>query len=138
MRFVKIAAPAIFILFLELAALQRNAVWHTLLTMWTDCAAKSPQKSRTHNNLGNCYLLLGKHFPAIAEYQKAVELDNTNMQAQYNLATQLDNVGLTSQAMRPYEVFCRFSPPTFHEQKKLSCSRLQELLREATDQSNRK
>ena len=138
MRCVKVAVPAIILLFLVLATVQRNAVWHTLLTMWTDCAAKSSQKSRTHNNLGNCYLLLGKHFPAIAEYQKAVGLDNTNMQAQYNLATQLDNVGLSSLAARHYEVFCRFAPPTFPEQKKAACRRFQELNHEMSTESKRR
>lgn len=130
MRLVRESVLIIVVLALTAAALQRNTAWHTLLAMWADCAAKSPQKSRTHNNLGNCYLLLGMHFPALAEYQKAVALDPGNMEAQYNLATQLDNVGLVSLAMKPYELFCKFAPATFAQQQKRSCGRYQELLNE--------
>lgn len=131
MRSVRESVLIIVVLALTASALQRNATWHTLLAMWTDCAAKSPQKSRTHNNLGNCYLLQGMHFPAIAEYQKAVALDPGNMEAQYNLAVQLDNVGLVSLAIKPYEMFCKFAPATFPRQQKRSCDRYQELLNEA-------
>lgn len=116
---------------LTAAAVSRNAAWHSLLAMWEDCARKSPAKSRTHNNLGNCYVLLERYFPAIAEYQKAVALAPGNLEAQYNLATALDTVGLVSQAMRPYEVFCRLAPPVFAEHKHRACTRLQELLDDA-------
>lgn len=137
MRLVRESVLVIVVLALTAAALQRNTTWHTLLAMWADCAAKSPQKSRTHNNLGNCYLLLGMHFPAIAEYQKAVALDPGNMEAQYNLAVQLDNVGLVSLAIKPYELFCRFAPAAFPEQQKRSCDRYQELLNEVKQPQGR-
>jgi protein O-mannosyl-transferase len=110
------------------AAHQRNAQWHALLSMWQDCAAKSPDKSRTRNNLGNCYILLQRHFSAIAEYERAVALDPGNLEAQFNLAFAYDGVGLYNQAMRPYEVFCRLAPPAYAEQKDKACSRLRELL----------
>jgi tetratricopeptide (TPR) repeat protein len=113
---------------LTLAAHQRNEEWDTLLAMWQDCAAKSPDKSRTRNNLGNCYILLQRHFSAIAEYERAVALDPGNLEAQFNLAFAYDGVGLYNQAMRPYEVFCRMAPPAYAEQKDKACSRLRELL----------
>ena len=109
-------------------AMQRNAQWHTLLAMWEDCARKSPNKSRTHNNLGNCHLLLGRHFSAIAEYQKAVALEPGNMEAHYNLGLTLDTVGLYTQAMRSYETFCRSAPRALAEHRAQACSRLDELL----------
>ena len=31
---------------------QRNAVWRTELSLWQDCVNKSPQKERTHYNMG--------------------------------------------------------------------------------------
>ena len=124
---MKTLISMLIILLLAGAAIHRNRVWHTLLAMWTDCAAKSPQKSRTHNNLGNCYSLLDQHFAAIAEYQKAVALDKGNMEAQYNLAVKLDSVGFSSLAIQPYDLFCRFAPPTFPEQKRYACERLREL-----------
>ncbi len=127
MRVVKTVLAVFIIMLLTVASVRRNAAWHSLLSLWTDCAAKSPQKSRTRNNLGNCNLLLKRYFPAIAEYQKAVELNPRNMEAQYNLATTLDTVGLLSQAMRPYETFCRMAPPEYAEQRAQTCRRLEEL-----------
>ena len=125
-----ILALAVIIL-LTGAAHQRNAQWHTLLDLWQDCAAKSPNRSRTHNNLGNCYLLLGRHFSAISEYERAVALEPGNLEAQYNLASAYDSVGMVNQAMRHYDVFCRLAQPTYGEKKEKSCERLQELLNRA-------
>lgn len=119
---------ALLVIALAAASFHRNSAWHSLLALWEDCARKSPEKSRTRNNLGNCNLLLNRHFPAIAEYQKAVQLDPRNLEAQYNLATTLDTVGLFSQAMPPYEVFCREAPSVYAEQKAAACRRLRELL----------
>ena len=129
---MKTVISLLIVLLLAGAASHRNRAWHTLLAMWTDCAAKSPQKSRTHNNLGNCYSLLDQHFSAIAEYQRAVALDKGNMEAQYNLAVKLDSVGFSALAIQPYDMFCKFAPPTFPEQKRYACERLRELLRDAT------
>jgi Flp pilus assembly protein TadD len=120
----------IVVLVLTAAALPWNTTWHTLLAMWTDCAAKSPQKSRTHNDLGSCYLLPGMYFPATAEYQKAVVLEPGNREARCNRAVQLDNMGLLSLAMKPYALFCTFVPAAFSQQRRRSCDRYQELLDE--------
>ena len=123
---------------LTAASVARNTRWHTLLAMWEDCARKSPNKSRTHNNLGNCYLLLGQRFSALAEYQKAVALEPGNLEAQYNLATTADIVGMYNLALRPYEVFCRAAPPEFMKQRLQACARKEELLamvRQGADRS---
>jgi tetratricopeptide (TPR) repeat protein len=109
-------------------AFSRNVRWKTLLAMWDDCAGKSPNKSRTHNNLGNCQLLLGNYFSALAEYQKAVALEPGNWEARYNLATTLDTVGLYNQAVQAYDVVCRHAPPSFAGPRARACARLQELL----------
>jgi tetratricopeptide (TPR) repeat protein len=128
MHAVRAILAALLVLALTGTAVLRNARWHSLLAMWEDCAGKSPDKSRTHNNLGNCYLLLGRHFSALAEYQRAVAIEPRNLEAQYNLATTLDTVGLLTQAIGPYDVFCRQAPPAFAEQRAKACARLRELL----------
>lgn len=131
MHAAKTIIAVLLLLALTGAAVHRNARWHTLLAMWTDCAHKSPNKSRTRNNLGNCYLLLGRHFPALAEYRRAVAIDPGNLEAQYNLATTLDAVGLFPQAVVPYDVFCRLAPPALAEHRAKACARLEELLTRA-------
>ena len=59
---IRIAVLALVVILFTGMAYERNSVWHTLLTLWQDTAAKSPGKSRVFNNLGNCYILEGMHF----------------------------------------------------------------------------
>jgi tetratricopeptide (TPR) repeat protein len=137
MHLLRDSVLILVVLVLTAAALQRNTTWHTLLVMGTDCAAKPPKKSRTHNNLGNWYCLLGMYFPAIAEYQKAVALDPGNRETRYNCAVQLDNGGLALLAMKPFSLFCTFAPPDFPRQQKRPCDRYQELFDEAKGSQRR-
>ena len=66
---LKMIVMAAVIVLLGLAAFQRNGVWVTKLSLWTDVARKTPAKSRVHNSLGNCYMLLGDSFHAVEEYK---------------------------------------------------------------------
>jgi len=112
-------------------AYERNSVWHTLLTLWQDAAAKSPGKSRVFNNLGNCYILAGKHFKGIEAYQRAVALDRNNIEAYYNLGVNFENVGIMNQALYYYDWFCKNAPSSYREQQEQACKRVVELTRGA-------
>jgi tetratricopeptide (TPR) repeat protein len=125
---LRVLLAVLMVAALTTVSVMRNARWHTLLSMWEDCARKSPNKSRTHNNLGNCYLLLGQHFSALAEYQKAVALEPGNLEAQYNLATTSDAVGMHNLALRHYDVFCRLATSQFGEQRARACARVEDLV----------
>lgn len=84
---------------------RRNTVWQTKLALWRDAALKSPNKSRPQNNLGNCYLLLGKNAEAAASYQKAIRLDSQNAESYYNLALALKNLGRDDEAFLVHRMF---------------------------------
>jgi tetratricopeptide (TPR) repeat protein len=130
-RVLGICLAVMLVLALTGASMQRNVRWRTLLAMWQDCVRKSPDKSRTHNNVGNCHVLLKEYFPAIAEYQKAIELEPGNMEAYFNLAQALDIVGLYNPAMRNYDIFCRNAPPQLENAREKACLRLRELMARA-------
>jgi tetratricopeptide (TPR) repeat protein len=117
----------LIIFVLAAASYFRNRVWDTKLSLWSDVAEKSGQKSRAHNNLGNCYMLLDRPFKAIEEYRAAIALDAGNIEAYYNIAMNLEKVGLLSQAASYYEHFCRAAPPEYDEQKQSSCRAVQAL-----------
>ncbi len=121
----------VLIVILAGAAFHRNRVYGTLLSLWKDAAQKSPMKSRPHNNLGNCYLLLGKYFQAIDEYEKAIALDRNNIEAYYNIATSYDNVGIYNQAVYYYDIFSTNAHAEYDEQKKISRDRINALLKDA-------
>jgi tetratricopeptide (TPR) repeat protein len=64
---------------------ERNAVFRDQITIWADCAAKSPDKSRPHNNLGIFLKKKGKVKEAIAHFKTAVEIDPEYASAHINL-----------------------------------------------------
>jgi len=53
---------------------QRNAVWNDKIVFWQDCVKKSPEKSRTVNNLGLAYSEHGEYSQAIGAYQKSLDI----------------------------------------------------------------
>ena len=99
----------------------RNMVWDTKLSLWYDVAQKSGQKSRAHNNLGNCYMLLDMPLKAVEEYRIAIQLDAGNIEAYYNIAMNYETAGMPHQAASYYEHFCRSAPPVYEEQRRSSC-----------------
>lgn len=84
---------------------ERNKVWQTKLTLWQDAAFKSPHKSRPHNNLANSYFLLGNYPAAAGHYQKAIQLDQNNLEPYYNLALTLKNLGRIDEALQVHRKF---------------------------------
>ena len=112
------------------AAFQRNGIWVTKLSLWTDVASKTPDKSRVRNSLGNCYMLLGDSFRAVEEYKAAIALDKANYEAYFNLAVNLENIGLGREARGYYAFFCRAAPREFPEATQTACERVERLTRE--------
>ena len=59
----------------------RAALWADPVALWEDTARKSPNKSRTHFQLGVAYTDAQRYDAAIAEFQKTAEIDKPD----YNL-----------------------------------------------------
>jgi hypothetical protein len=60
---------AVTIIF-SLWAYERNEVWRDDLTLWADCAKKSPNKARPLTNLGVALWQRGKNEEAMQHYSK--------------------------------------------------------------------
>jgi hypothetical protein len=65
--------------------LSRNQVYQSEIALWEDTVAKSPNKARTHNNLGYAYLSAQRKEEARRELSVALQLDPLLYQARYNL-----------------------------------------------------
>ncbi len=126
---VQIVLFSVLIVCLGATSFERNFVWDTKLSLWSDVASKSRLKSRAHNNLGNCYALLNRTFDAIGEYKIAVSLDRNNIEAYYNLGMFLEDVGILNQAVYYYNIFCKTAPRGYAEQTRKSCERVDALSR---------
>ena len=72
-----------------------------------------------HNNLGNCYFIQKEFISAIAEYKKAIELNNKMYKAYYNLAVSLEKIGRKSEAVYYYLIFLRKAPASYNHTKKI-------------------
>jgi protein O-mannosyl-transferase len=104
-------------------AYQRNEIWTTKLSLWTDVARKTPNKSRVRNSMGNCYALLGRHFEAITEYEIALKLDPQNTEVYYNLGVNYEIVGILNRAFYYYDAFCSLAPADHQEAVMRACER---------------
>ena len=82
---------------------QRNFVWKTEYTLWSDVIAKSPDKPRPLNNLGNDFYHRGDHDKAYAIYLKVLALNPTNQFVYNNIGTILFHDGKIDEARDAYQ-----------------------------------
>lgn len=86
-RFLVPAAATLWVASLSMATLARNEVWRSALSLWSDTAAKSPDKWRPWFNLGCAYGEIGRLEDAERCFRKVLELEPRIMLAYSNLAT---------------------------------------------------
>ena len=134
--YLNMISLAAVVLLLAFAAHQRNSVWVTKLSLWTDVASKTPAKSRVHNSLGNCHMLRGDSFRAVQEYVIAIALDKANYEAYYNMAINLEKIGLGREALGYYAFFCKAAPHAYPAATKTACERVAGLTRELAPPGN--
>ncbi len=60
----------------SLATFNRNRVWKTELSLWTDVLKKSPNKVRAHLNLGEAYFHISQYQRALYHFNRAIEVDD--------------------------------------------------------------
>jgi tetratricopeptide (TPR) repeat protein len=89
---VRIAAPVIVVILLTVMTIQRNPVFANNVTLWEDAVQKSPDKARTHFNVGAAYQTSGRLNDAIREYQVALSIKPDIHSAYSNMAAiQIDS-----------------------------------------------
>ncbi len=82
----------------------RNAAYRTETSLWADTVAKRPESARAHNNLGHHLYTAGRTGEAIAQYEAALRLDPTYIDAHDNLGSALmDQPGRLNDAIAQYE-----------------------------------
>jgi tetratricopeptide (TPR) repeat protein len=116
---VTVAICITVVISLSIATYERNKVWRTELSLWTDVVSKSPKKARTHTNIGNAYLAEGLADKAIEHYQTALGLppdisepvgDYNYAKIHYNLGKAYGAKGLKDKAMEHYKTAINLNP----------------------------
>jgi tetratricopeptide (TPR) repeat protein len=82
---VQLGLVSIVALALGLATIQRNRVYLSTLSLWSDTVAKRPANARAHTNLGNALFERGRIAEAMAQFQNAVGIDPASPEAHNGL-----------------------------------------------------
>jgi len=89
---------------------QRNRTWSDEIALYRDCAEKSPQKARPHNNLGAALSRQGYLKEAIEHYHTALRLKPGYVDAHYNLGYALAKQGNLNEGMYHFQQVLRREP----------------------------
>lgn len=92
------------------ATYQRNHVWRDRRALWTDVAAKSPDKPRVLTNLGKYYVDTLSPAAAIPLLEHAVALSPDYYPAHYSLGLALYQQGRADQALVHFIATTRLAP----------------------------
>ena len=83
---IKLVLFSVLTVLLGLATYQRNTVWADSVSLWSDCAAKSPNKARPQYNLACELYEQGNYTEAAKYYTRTIELDPSRYDAYEGLA----------------------------------------------------
>ncbi|OAI56626.1 hypothetical protein AYO49_03885 [Verrucomicrobiaceae bacterium SCGC AG-212-N21] len=84
-RWTAPAALAAWVALLSAATLNRNEVWQSETSLWSDTVLKSPNKARPWDNLGVCHYMAGREDEAIACLMKSATLNPQHLPAYIKL-----------------------------------------------------
>jgi len=104
-----------FVLVLALWAYQRNIIWQTEESFWTDNVQKSPGKARPYQNLAYSLQARGDYTGAIANYRKSLAI-TPHPTAYANLGQCFESLGYYSDAVEAYSRSLKIKPdaPNVH------------------------
>lgn len=110
---VFLASLAAIVLLFSFWTHERNKVWENDVTLWSDCYKKSPNKSRTNQNLGLAYFTAGRYDEALPLFNNALTLYAGEVQKRNKENTRLTsfhlrNLGKTYKAKGQYQLAIKY------------------------------
>ncbi len=95
---------------LGIATYARNFVWRDEASLWSDVAAKSPNKARVRYNLGHVFQDLERLDDAVREYRQAIRLDPGFPDPHTNLCNLLQDIRRWDEAVGECLAAIRLAP----------------------------
>ncbi len=89
---------------------QRNEIWQDELILWQDCVEKSPEKERSHYNLGCALAKKQSYKEAMAQFAKALAIDPDHADAHNNLANVMSKSGKPDLSLHHYRKAAELRP----------------------------
>lgn len=105
-----VGALSALALVLGIATYRRNEVWRDPVTLWSDAAAKSPNKARPQTNAGARYLDRNQIALAEPHLKRAVEINPDYAVAQLNLGAYYQRVGNPALAEQHFRRAAELTP----------------------------
>jgi len=93
-----------------IVAHQRNVVWKSKHSVWSDAVKKSPTNARAHYNLGKAYGELGRFREEFEQYQEAIRINPRFARAHYNIGVLFGKMGNYHEELQAYKRAIRFKP----------------------------
>lgn len=97
------SVSAVIVVSLAVVAHQRNVVWKTSVSLWTDVVYKAPHNYRGYTNLAHALELDGKIESAMSHYDRAIQLRPDFHQALSNKGALLGRMGKVDEAVRLFK-----------------------------------
>ncbi|HEY1265786.1 MAG TPA: tetratricopeptide repeat protein [Candidatus Binatia bacterium] len=104
------ACGSILLLVLGLATWRQAFIWHDSGTLWRHTVSVMPESSVANYNLGVAVEAEGDIEDAMADYRKAISLDEAYAEARYNLARLLARKGDIDEAISEYRRTAAIEP----------------------------
>jgi len=113
---LKVVFVCIVVLLFSYWTFERNKVWSEKITLWGDCAAKSPGKARPHNNLGVALKKQGQVHKAIEHFKQTIDIDPQFTEAYNNLGNSYMKIARSEEAIEQYKMALSITPndPRIH------------------------
>lgn len=111
-EYVKFLAGALVLVIMVMAvsAYQRNRVWKTDYTLWSDCVKKSPNKARALCSLGRALTELGDFNGSLVYFDKSIARNPKYDIAYYNRGRSRAQLGRYADAIADYSTAIKLNP----------------------------
>jgi protein O-mannosyl-transferase len=90
------------LVFWGILTVRRNLIWHDPITFYENNLKYSPQSFIEHTNLGIAYDAAGRVDDAIAQYRRAIAIDDVYPQVHFDLANSLTEAKQYDEAEKEY------------------------------------
>jgi tetratricopeptide (TPR) repeat protein len=105
-----VASCAVMVLFC-LLTVQRNHVYRSRLSLWSDTAGKSPNKARPAMALGNICQEMQQSEIAMTWFKKAIQINPDYLESYLSLGSLYQDLGRNPEAIGLYETYLEAHPP---------------------------